>query len=200
MTRFTDCRLDDAIVERARRGDLKAHELVYRTFSVPVFNLALRMMRQTAAADEILQETFVEVLTKIDSFRGDAPVGAWIRRITVNKCLMQLRSVWHQRVRSLEPMIAAADTVELVSQERAISDTVSDRMDLESALDALPPISRTVVWLHDVEGYTHNEIGELMGKSVSFSKSQLARAHKRLQVMLGNRSKDKPCMQVSNNC
>ena len=200
MTRFTDCRLDDAIVERARRGNLKAHELVYRTFSVPVYNLALRMMRQAAAADEILQETFVEVLTKIDTFRGEAPIGAWIRRITVNKCLMQLRSAWHQRVRSLEPMIAGADTVELASGERAISDTVSDRMDLESALDALPPVSRTVVWLHDVEGYTHIEIGELMGKSVSFSKSQLARAHKRLQVLLGKRSKDESCMQASNNC
>jgi RNA polymerase sigma-70 factor (ECF subfamily) len=75
-----------------------------------------------------------------------------------------------------------------------------EHVDLEKALASLSPVSRAVVWLHDVEGYTHNEIGRLMGKSGSFSKSQLARAHLRLQVLLeSSKGYAQPCMQLSNN-
>src|SRR5690606_23027959 len=97
----------------------------------------------------------------------------WVRRIAVNKCLMHLRSCWVARQAPLdvEPPAPAA------------SDAASALL-LERALTALPATARVVVLLHDVEGYTHQEIGRLMGRTASFSKSQLARAHERLREML----------------
>ena len=192
MTRFAE-RIDDAIVGQARQGDTAANETVYRTFSSAVYNLALRLTRQRQVADEILQETFIEVLTKLGTFRGEAPLAYWIREITVNKCLMHLRSGWHRKSRPLD------------SREPDVNDGVETEfnpvhLDLERALGMLSPLSRTVVWLHDVEGYTHQEIGKLMGKTNSFSKSQLARAHQHLRSLLEESNEcEQPCMQLSNN-
>ena len=193
MTRFADCSVTEDIVGRARLGDPAANEVLYRTYSTAVYNLALRLTRQRTMAEEILQETFIEVLTKIGTYRGEALLGTWIREIAVNKCLMHLRSGWHRKSRPLE---------ETGSDQRDNIDTAinPEHLDLERALAGLTPVSRAVVWLHDVEGYTHAEIGKLMGKSSSFSKSQLARAHQRLQDLLDNSNEcEQPCMQLSNN-
>jgi RNA polymerase sigma-70 factor (ECF subfamily) len=136
-----------------------------------------------AQAEDLLQETFIEVIRKIAQFRGDAPVGIWIRRIAVSKALMFLRSAWHARGQSLDD-----DWEEITFDGRASaagSQQHDQAMDLDAALADLPAVGRTVVWLHDVEGYTHKEIAGLMGKTESFSKSQLSRAYQRLRPMLG---------------
>ena len=193
MTRFADCNVDEDIVSRARLGDTAANEAVYRIFSAAVYNLALRLTRQRQVADEILQETFIEVLTKLGTFRGEAPLGVWIREIAVNKCLMHFRSGWHRKYRPLEAGIQDGEV--WISSELN-----PDHLDLEKAMDMLSPVSRMVVWLHDVEGYTHHEIGRLMGKTNSFSKSQLARAHQHLRTLLEESNEsEQPCMQLSNN-
>jgi RNA polymerase sigma factor (sigma-70 family) len=161
------------VLERARRGDRAAHAELYSRFATPVFTLARRMLASSALAEDVLQETFVEVLCNIGRFRGDAEVGTWIKRIAINKCLMHVRSSWISRRGS------AVD--EPACEERGALD---DQMALERALDRVPDVARAVVWLHDVEGYTHAEIGRLMGRTTSFSKSQLARAHERLRALL----------------
>jgi len=199
MSTFLDSQVDPAIVGRARKGDMKAHEVLYRTYSVPVYTLARRMLQQDAMADEILQETFVEVLSKISAFKGEAPVGAWIRRIAVNKCLMQLRSAWHQRGEFLDDRPGGPDALAAERGAWSDSERLGSQMDLEQALARLHPRSRAVVWLYDVEGYTHAEIAQLMGQTVSFSKSQLSRAHERLQQLLQQENGPEPCMQVSNS-
>jgi len=122
------------------------------------------------------------VLSKIASFRGESGFGFWVRRIAVNKCLMHLRSSWVARRSADEPPEQAAHDQ---SVERLESQAV-----LEAALAALSPVARAVVWLHDVEGYSHREIAESMGKTTSFSKSQLARAHERLRALLGRHVAD----------
>jgi RNA polymerase sigma-70 factor (ECF subfamily) len=141
-----------------------------------VFTVARRMLVSTALAEDVLQDTFVEVIRKAGSFRGDAEIGFWIKRIAINKCLSHLRSAWVVQRAALED---PERMLEAPREERP------DRSrDLARALDALPAVSRAVVLLHDVEGYTHKEIGKLMGRSTSFSKSQLARAHERLRGLL----------------
>jgi RNA polymerase sigma factor (sigma-70 family) len=162
------------IVARARAGDRTAHAELYALFARSVFTLARRMLASSTLAEDVLQETFVEVLCKIGGFRGDADVGTWIKRIAINKCLMHVRSSWVSRrgVTADEP----------AGEER--SGALDDQMALERALDRVPDVARAVVWLHDVEGYTHVEIGRLMGRTASFSKSQLARAHERLRALL----------------
>jgi RNA polymerase sigma factor (sigma-70 family) len=162
------------ILARARRGDRAAHAELYGLFAGPVFTLARRMLASSALAEDVLQETFVEVLCKIGGFRGDAEVGTWIKRIAINKCLMHVRSSWVSR--------RGPAGGELAGDERP--GALDDQMALERALDGVPDVARAVVWLHDVEGYTHAEIGRLMGRTASFSKSQLARAHERLRVLL----------------
>ena len=183
MSKFADILIDPAIVKRATRGDAKAHEILYRAFSAPVYSVCLRFTRVPAQAEDLLQETFIEVIRKISQFRGDAPVGIWIRRIAVSKALMFLRSAWHARGQSLDD-----DWEEITFDGRASaagSQQHDQAMDLDAALADLPAVGRTGVWLHDVEGYTHKEIAGLMGKTESFSKSQLSRAYQRLRPMLG---------------
>jgi RNA polymerase sigma factor (sigma-70 family) len=182
MSKFTDINIDAGIVKRAVRGDVRAHEIIYRSFSSPVYSLCLRFTRVPAHAEDLLQETFVEVIRSMRQFRGDAALGSWIRRIAVTKALMFLRSAWHSRGQSLD------DDWDDVTPSRSDASGVSgdpDRaIDLDAALAALPEVSRAVVWLHDVEGFTHREIADLMGKTESFSKSQLSRAYQRLRPLL----------------
>jgi RNA polymerase sigma-70 factor (ECF subfamily) len=182
MRLFSDIRIDPAFVRRAARGDVRAHEIIYRSFSAPVYSLCLRFTRVPAHAEDLLQETFMEVIRSIRQFRGEAALGSWIRRIAVTKALMFLRSAWVSRGQSLddehpETMAARADGY-------GIGDRQDHAIDLDSALGRLPAVSRAVVWLHDVEGFTHQEIAELMGRTESFSKSQLSRAYQRLRPML----------------
>lgn len=168
--------IDTAVVTRARNGDRGAHAELYALYAPAVFTLARRVLASRALAEDALQETFVEVLRKIGTCRDDAVVGAWIKRIAINKCLAHLRSFWVSR--------RSPDGDDLIPLERAHGTPVDDALALERALDALPATARAVVWLHDVEGCTHKEIGDLMGHTASFSKSQLARAHERLRGLL----------------
>jgi RNA polymerase sigma-70 factor (ECF subfamily) len=179
MSKFTDIQIDPGIVRRAARGDVRAHEIIYRAYGSPVYSICLRFTRVPAHAEDLTQETFVEVIRSIRDFRGDAPVGAWIRRIAVSKALMFLRSAWHSRGQSLD------DEWEEATAERAsLAGHPEQAIDLDAALGTLPAISRAVIWLHDVEGFTHKEIAALMGKTESFSKSQLSRAYQRLRPLL----------------
>ena len=182
MSKFADIQIDPAIVKRAARGDARAHEIIYRAFAAPVYSLCLRFTKVPAQAEDLVQETFIEIMRSIARFRGEAALGSWIRRIAVSKALMYLRSAWTARGQSL------ADDWHEVTPGDVASHGVPARpdeaLDLDMALANLPATSRTVVWLHDVEGYTHKEIAALMGRTESFSKSQLSRAYQRLRPLL----------------
>lgn len=182
MSKFADIQIDPSIVRRAARGDGKAHEIIYRAFSPPVYSVGLRFTRVPAHAEDLLQETFVEVIRSIGKFRGEAPLGSWIRRIAVSKALMFLRSAWHARGQSLDD--DWDDTTPGRAESHGVSGRPDEALDLDAALANLPAVSRAVVWLHDVEGFTHKEIAGLLGKTESFSKSQLSRAYQRLRPML----------------
>jgi len=182
MSKFVDIQIDPGIVKRAARGDAKAHEIIYRAYSSPVYSVCLRFTRVPAQAEDLLQETFIEVIRSIAKFRGEAPLGIWIRRVAISKALMFLRSAWHKRGQSLDD-----DWEEMMTGSQLVhgSPTQPEQaIDLDAALGNLSAVSRTVVWLHDVEGYTHKEIAALLGKSESFSKSQLSRAYQKLRPML----------------
>src|ERR671919_2515524 len=165
----------ETVVARARTGDTEALGELYRAFEVPVYNLARRICRTTEDAEDVLQETFLEVCRSIGRFREEGSLWGWIRTIAASKALMRLRRNKYRDTDELND--------ELVMGHQ--KEETHLRMDLEAALERLPETSRAVVWLHDVEGYTHEEIAAMMGKTPSFSKSQLARAHARLRSWLG---------------
>lgn len=182
MSKFADIQIDPGIVRRAARGDAKAHEIIYRAYSTPVYSVCLRFTRIPAQAEDLTQETFMEVIRSIGGFRGDAPLGAWIRQVAVSKALMFLRSAWVKRGQSLED-----DWEDSASGSSGMPGTpaqAEQAIDLDAALGVLPDVSRAVVWLHDVEGYTHKEIAALLGKTESFSKSALSRAYQKLRPLL----------------
>jgi RNA polymerase sigma factor (sigma-70 family) len=164
----------DRVVARARAGDPEALEQLYRAFEAPVYNLARRICRTTEDAEDVLQETFFEVCRSIGRYREEGSLWGWVRTIAASKALMRLRRNKYRETEELHD--------EVTGRQR--EDTAL-RMDLEAALERLTETSRAVVWLHDVEGYTHEEIATMMGKTPSFSKSQLARAHVRLRRWLG---------------
>ena len=182
MSKFAEINIDPGIVRRAAKGDMRAHEIIYRAFATPVYSVCLRFTKAPAQAEDLVQETFIEIMRSIGGFRGDAALGSWIRRIAVTKALMFLRSAWTKRGQALGE--DWHDVTEGDALSHGISRHPDDALDLDAALVSLPEVTRVVVWLHDVEGYTHKEIADLMGKTESFSKSQLSRAYQRLRPML----------------
>jgi len=163
-----------SLIARAKAGDHGALEQVYRAYEGAVYTLARRLSKTPEDAEDALQETFLEVCRSLSAWRGEGSLWGWIRSIAASKALMRYR---REKVR-------ATDLLDDDVAERRGED-VPLRMDLEAALQRLPERSRSVVWLHDVEGMTHEEIAELMGMTTSFSKSQLARAHQKLRAWLG---------------
>jgi RNA polymerase sigma factor (sigma-70 family) len=163
----------DILVARAKAGDLEALEGLYRAFETPVYSLARRICRTPEDAEDVLQETFLEVVKSIKDYRGEGHLWGWIRQIAASKALMRLR---REKLRATDELQDEATG--------AAPPSVGTRIDLERAFDRLSETARAVVWLHDVEGFTHEEIAERMGRTVSFSKSQLARAHARLRRLL----------------
>ena len=171
---------EETLIARARGGDWAALESLYRTYQTPVFNLAWRLCRSREDAEDVLQETFIEVARSIGAYRGEGPLIAWIKRIAASKALMRLR---RDKRNAADPLPDSDDLL-----PTAITAPPAARVDLERALTQLSQLSataRVVVWLHDVEGYTQDQIAAAMGKTASFSKSQLARAHVRLREQLG---------------
>jgi DNA-directed RNA polymerase specialized sigma24 family protein len=186
--------VDPAIVAAAQKGDDQAHAAIYRHYADRLYTIIYRMVPRKAAAQDLLQEVFIEVLRHLQSFSADGPLSAWLRAIAVNKCLTYLRSPWHRGLLWLEdapqtPMVDAP----------TIGGLLAGR-ELASALHELSPITRAVVWLHDVEGYTHGEIAKLLNRTPSFSKSQLARAHDRLRVLLADRDCTPAALELTRTC
>ncbi len=188
MARISDISLSEALVASARAGNAAALEAVYSATAGAVYTLLRRLVRRPAIAEELLQETFVDVLVHIAAYEGRCPLPAWIRAIAVNRALMYLRSPWHRSLEWLDKDPGGADRLPAAGRDAYAPLDPG----LERALMTLPALSRAVVWLHDVEGYTHADIGFALGKTPSFSKSQLSRAHRRLRELLG---KDAPLVE-----
>jgi len=176
--------VDELLLARAKAGSEAALEALFRHFEAPVYTLARRLMRTPQDAEDVLQETFLEVVRSIKRFRREGSFEGWIRRVAVSKALMKLRQ---QAARipeeELTPEMAAAVAADSNHGVAPVA-TAPERLDLEAALAHLPGTTRFVIWLHDVEGYSHEEIAAATGRTASFSKSQLARAHARLREML----------------
>lgn len=170
--------LPDALVHRAQRGEASAFEQIYRRFERPVFTLALRLTGQREEAQDVLQDTMFKLFDRIGEFRGDCPFWGWLRQIAVNEALMRLRK------RNRQPFADDSDEIELEAHDVLLPPAAADAALLAQALGKLPDATRSVIWLYHAEGYTHDEIAGLMGKTASFSKSQLARGTRRLRDLL----------------
>lgn len=174
-------------IRLAQAGDAAAFEFLYQLHSRRVYALCLRMVNNPADAEDLMQEAFLQLFRKIGTFRGESAFSTWLHRMTVNVVLMRLRK------KSL-PVASLEETTEpdedtggprkdIGAPDLRLSGAV-DRVNLERSVEKLPPGYRTVFVLHDVQGYEHNEIADIMGCSVGNSKSQLHKARTRLRDLL----------------
>ena len=179
-------RLSEAeAIERAKQGDEEAFEALYHLHKRRVYSLCLRMTANTAAAEDLTQEAFLQLFRKIGTFRGESAFSTWLHRMAVNVVLMQLRKKGLTLV-SLEETMETEE--ESPKKEPGAEDVrlagSLNRLQLEQAIGDLPPGYRMVFLLHDVEGYEHNEIAEMVGCSIGNSKSQLHKARMKLRELL----------------
>lgn len=181
MAGFADSILPEDVAAGVLRGDRKDIARAYETLSQPVMNLAMGILKDRQLAEEVVQDVFIELMEKSAQIRNGGAVRAWIKKVAVNHCLMRLRSPWHKRRSRVAAEVILEEVVEAEQDEVELAGVTPA---LEKALSVLSVESRAVLWLHDVEGYTHKEIGQLMGKTSSYSKSQLARAYQRLLRLL----------------
>ncbi len=170
-----DIEIDELTIAGARRGDMRACEKIYRIFHKRAFTVAARICNDRELAQDVTQEAFINAFKHMHQYRGDAPFWAWLRRVTVNHAVSALRKLPRQDAEELEDYMQPSD---------GDQEGLGQCMDLEQALQQLDDEDRMVVWLHDVEGYKHNEIAELAGKTESYSKTRLNRARARLRALI----------------
>jgi RNA polymerase sigma-70 factor, ECF subfamily len=172
-------------IEKAKQGDAQAFEVLYNLHKRRVYSLCLRMTANAAEAEDLTQEAFLQLYRKIATFRGESAFSTWLHRLAVNVVLMRLR----KKGLSVVPIEETTETEEeapkkdLGAEDTRLAASI-DRLQLQRAIERLPPGYRSIFVLHDVEGYEHNEIAEIVGCSIGNSKSQLHKARLKLREFL----------------
>jgi len=190
---FDDACLRDTI-RLAQQGDPAAFEIIYRRYSGRVYAVCLRMMHNPAEAEDLAQEAFLQVFRKLSTFRGESAFSTWLHRLAVNLALMRLRK------KSL-PTVSIDATADLDNETSSPATDIGapdlllegsiDRVSLERCIDRLPAGYRLIFVLHDIQGYQHDEIAEIVGRSVGDSKSQLHKARVRMRGFLQEVQREK---------
>ncbi len=182
MNRLSDDSLAE-LVRKCRQGDLRSMETLYGHFKSSLFSLAYRYTYNFAVAEDLLQDIFIKVFTNLHTLDEDEAFVGWMYRVAVNTCLSYVRS--HKRVRQ--------KTIPLEEVEAFVSDASSEEVErtankpLEEAIQSLPAKLKSVFLLHDVQGFKHKEVSQMLGCSVGTSKSQLFKARKKIRKYLENK-------------
>jgi RNA polymerase sigma-70 factor (ECF subfamily) len=173
------------LIARAQQGDEAAFEALFNTHKRRVYSLCLRMTGDTAEAEDLAQEAFLQLFRKISTFRGESAFTTWLHRLVVNVVLMRLRKKGLQQVSLDEVDNSQEEPVkrDYGGDDQRLLGSI-DRIRLAHVIEALPQGYRNVFILHDVEGYEHNEIAQIMGCSIGNSKSQLHKARLKLREFL----------------
>jgi RNA polymerase sigma-70 factor (ECF subfamily) len=172
---------DMELAGRIRAGDGAAFEVLYRKHATRLYNLASRMVSNSADADDMLQDIFLLAFRKLGSFRGESTLGTWLYRLAMNHCLDVLRSR-QARMAHVTDSIDEPTAMPVAAPGPPLG--AVSRLDLERAIDMLPPACRAAFLLHDVEGFGHNEVAGILGISEGTSKSQVHKARLRIRTHL----------------
>jgi RNA polymerase sigma-70 factor (ECF subfamily) len=186
--------VDSEVVKRAQQGDSDAFATLFHAHKARIYSVCLRMTNNAAEAEDLTQDAFLQVFRKIATFRGDSAFSTWLHRIAVNTVLMHFRKKSLSQV-SLDEPYSNSDGAkirrEYGTKDNRLAGCV-DRVALASAIKELPPGYRTIFLLHEVEGYEHQEIAEMLGCSVGNSKSQLHKAKLRIRELLAKAPEARP--------
>jgi RNA polymerase sigma-70 factor (ECF subfamily) len=174
-----------SLVKRARRGDEQAFATLFQLHKKRVYSVCLLMTKNLAEAEDLTQEAFLQVFRAIGSFRGDAAFSTWLYRVAVNTVLMKLRRKSPPTFSLDEPVSPESPSLrrDFGRIDQALAGAI-DRIALRRAIQELPEGCRTIFALHEVEGYQHNEIAQLLGCSIGNSKSQFHKAKLKMRDLL----------------
>jgi RNA polymerase sigma-70 factor, ECF subfamily len=167
------------LVARCRAGEVEAFETLYREHASRLYTLACRMAGSREDGEDLLQEIFLQAYRKLGSFKGDSSIGTWLYRLALNHCLDYVRSR-RAKMNKLTETLDADTSFEPTARR----DTPIARMDLERAVERLPEGCREAFVLHDVEGFDHKEVADLLGIAEGTSKSQVFKARLKLRGFL----------------
>lgn len=186
-------RTDEQVIRSAQIGDVEALSTIYELHRRRIYNLCFRMLRDRADAEDLTQDVFVQVFRKIDTFRGQSAFSTWLHRLAVNMVLMEIRSRKTGKY-NVVPLEFQNQDDEVTHEQFGREDddlrSCVDRITLETALAELPPGYRIVFSLHDVHGYEHQEIAEILSCSIGNCKSQLHKARLKLRKLLKENVRD----------
>ena len=176
---------DLELVKRAQTGDPEAFATLFNTHKAKIYSICLRMTNNTAQAEDLTQDAFLQVFRKLSTFRGNSALSTWLYRIAVNTVLMHFRKKALKQISLDETSSHDSKLVrrEYGSQDGRLAGSV-DRITLARAITDLPVGYRTIFLLHEVEGYEHQEIARMLDCSVGNSKSQLHKAKLRIREFL----------------
>jgi len=169
------------VVEGCKKGDRKSQQQLYQLYSKAMYNICFRMLNNQADAEDLLQNSFVDVFTKLHYFRFDSSIGAWIKRIVINNCINHLKK------KRLQLTDIGDREFATVSEEVTNWDDVNFSVKkVQDGIQQLPEGYRVVLSLYLLEGYDHKEIAEILKITPSTSKSQYSRAKKKLRQLIMN--------------
>jgi RNA polymerase sigma-70 factor (ECF subfamily) len=177
---------DLTLVQRAQRGDQEAFATLFETHKKRVYSVCLLMTKNVAEAEDLTQEAFLQVFRSVGTFRGDSAFSTWLYRVAVNTVLMKLRRRKAPPTLSLdEPVSAESPNLrrDFGKSDPNLSGAI-DRIALRRAIRELPEGCRRIFALHEVEGYQHHEIAQLLHCSIGNSKSQLHKAKLKMRDLL----------------
>jgi RNA polymerase sigma-70 factor (ECF subfamily) len=179
---------DDTVLTRAQNGDHQAFAQIYSLHKRRIYSLCLRMVGNTAEAEDLTQEAFLQLHRKIATFRGDSAFSTWMHRLAINVVLMHLRRKGLALIsldEAMDPAPEEGPGRSFGSPDLNLTGAI-DRLALERAVTDLPAGYRLIFVLHDIEGYEHNEIASMLDCSIGNSKSQLHKARLKLRDTLRN--------------
>ncbi len=182
---------DLELVQRAQQGDSEAFAALFHAHKAKIYSICLRMTNNTAQAEDLTQDAFLQVFRKLSTFKGNSALSTWLYRIAVNTVLMHFRKKALKQVSLDEPLSRDSNTVrrEYGSRDGRLAGSV-DRITLTRLINDLPAGYRTIFLLHEVEGYEHQEIAKILDCSVGNSKSQLHKAKLRIREFLAEPGKN----------
>lgn len=171
-----DLTLHQDLIERCKKGEREAQYRLYRMYSKAMYNICLRMLKNEMDAEDVLQNSFIDIFTKLGSYRYQSTPGAWIKRIVINNCI--------NHIKKSKIYLEDFDDQLLTIPEEEIDPKVLNVAGVKKAIEQLPNGYRIVFNLYAIEGYDHKEIAEILGITEATSKSQYSRARKKLKDKL----------------
>jgi RNA polymerase sigma factor (sigma-70 family) len=173
--------IHEDLIRGCQVNDRKAQIQVYKLYYKAMFNTAIRIVNDSASAEDIMQEAFLEAFRQIDSYRGESSFGSWLKRIVINKSIDEIRK--SREIISIDEV--DLDVTDLSEDENYIQVLSTRVEEIRKAIHALPDSYRIILSLHLLEGYDHEEISQILGISYNLSRTRYSRARKKLLEFIG---------------